>query len=497
LLKKIIARLTSFYRSSDGKTTFLLFFVIAFLIRFPFFFRDYIDRDESTFILMGQSWVDGFLPYTQLWDLKPPITFFFFAAIIYVFGKSFLAIRIAGVLMVAITALFTYKIGLSVANKKVAFWSGILVVLLQSLFGSLQGVMSEHISITFFVMALYLLISKQNFLNYLFAGLLLGISVMTKLNLAYPILFIFMYLCWNVFKLKRIFPQLMKILVLGGAILLVVIATAIPYYLNNDVQLWWQSVFKAPLAYSGSRGHSILDVIPLALIVFGFFFWSIKKQLLDYREPRILLLLIASTGILFSFMQAGKVNGHYLVQLFPTLILLFSIFIYKFGLLKNLNYKLVVLVLLFLIPMESYLELKNIIQHKITKGSFYNGEGITVPNYFRERGLSSDNVLFLEYHIGYWLLNEKPPTKASTHPSNILREELFPYMGNPRQTEGEELKFILEEIQPNYIVTRKNRRVFDRKKISANFYINLQLSKNYIPLDTVENAIIHQRSERH
>jgi hypothetical protein len=339
------------------------------------------------------------------------------------------------------------------------------------------------------------LISKQNFLNYLFAGLLLGLSIMSKLNLAYPILFIFIYFFWNVFKQKRTFFHIVKILVLGGAILLIVIATAIPYYFNNDFQLWWQSVFKAPLAYSRSREHSIFNVIHLAVIVFGLFFLGIKKQFLDYREPGILLLLIVSTGILFSFMQAGKVNGHYLIQLFPTLLLLFSIFIYKLGLLKNLNYKLIVLILLFLTPMESYLEFKNIIQHKITKGSFYNGEGITVPNYFREHKLSADKVLFMEYHIGYWLLNENPPTKAATHPSNILRTELFPYMGNYRQTEGEELQFILEEIQPNYIVTRKNRRVFDRKKIPANFYINLQLSKNYIPLDTVENAIIHQRLE--
>ena len=91
---------------------------------------------------MGQSWVDGFLPYTQLWDLKPPITFLFFASIIYVFGKSFLAIRIAGVILVSLTAFFTYKIGASISQKKIGFWSGFFVLILSSLFGSLQGVMS-------------------------------------------------------------------------------------------------------------------------------------------------------------------------------------------------------------------------------------------------------------------------------------------------------------------------------------------------------------------
>ncbi|GMN09758.1 hypothetical protein MTsPCn9_18010 [Croceitalea sp. MTPC9] len=442
---------------------------------------------------MGQSWVDGFLPYTQLWDLKPPITFLFFAALIFAFGKSFLAIRIAGALLVAITALFTYKIGLSVSNKKVAFWSGLLAVILQSLFGSLQGVMSEHISMVFFIPALYLLISKNSTINYFLAGLLLGLSLMTKLNLAYPILFIFLFLFWKAIRQKELSLQLIKILVLGSAILIVILATAAPYYFNNDFQLWWQSVFEAPMAYSGSKEHSILNVLPFAIVVFVFFYWGIKKQFLNYKEPGILLLIITSVGILFSFIQAGKVNGHYLIQLYPTLILLITISIYELRILKNLNYKPIVFFILLLIPMESYLELKNVTQHKINKGSFHNGEGVTVPNYFKEHKLSADKVLFMEYHIGYWLLNEKPPTKAATHPSSILREELFPYMENSRTTESEELQFILEEFRPNFIITRKNRRVFDRKKLAANFYMNLQLSKNYTPLDTVDNAIIHQR----
>ena len=69
------------------KITTVIFWlaIIALLLRFPFFFRDYIDRDESTFILVAQSWVDGHLPYTQLWDVKPPLTFLFFATIIQIF----------------------------------------------------------------------------------------------------------------------------------------------------------------------------------------------------------------------------------------------------------------------------------------------------------------------------------------------------------------------------------------------------------------------------
>ena len=165
-------------------TVFLLLSLITLFIRFPFFFRDYVDRDESTFILLGQSWVDGFLPYTQLWDLKPPLTFAFFAAIISIFGKSFVAIRFAGAVLVAITAFFTYKIALTLVSKKASVFIGIICVVLLSLFGSLQGVMSEHICMAFFVPSIYLLLSKNSSFSIFLSGILVGATVMVKLNMA-------------------------------------------------------------------------------------------------------------------------------------------------------------------------------------------------------------------------------------------------------------------------------------------------------------------------
>ncbi|MFT6796984.1 MAG: 4-amino-4-deoxy-L-arabinose transferase-like glycosyltransferase, partial [Maribacter sp.] len=135
-ISAIIAKCKTF----ESKTTFLILFLLSFFIRFPFFFRDYIDRDESTFILVAQSWVEGHLPFTELWDVKPPLTFFFFASIIYAFGKSIFTIRLFGVLLVAISSFFTYKIGSHLATKKIGFWCAVGSVVLQSLFGSLQGV---------------------------------------------------------------------------------------------------------------------------------------------------------------------------------------------------------------------------------------------------------------------------------------------------------------------------------------------------------------------
>ena len=473
---------------------FSIFFIITFFIRFPFFFRDYIDRDESTFILLGQSWADGFLPYTQLWDLKPPLTFAFFAAIIAVFGKSFIAIRLAGVFLVVITAYFTYKIALSVLSKKASIIVGAICIILLSLFGSLQGVMSEHICIAFFVPALYFLQSKKTLGFTFLAGLLMGATVMVKLNMAFPIFFIGLYLIYESFFSKK-HINLLHVIVFGAGVLAIIFTTILPYYLSDQTIVWWESVVLAPLEYTEARRYSIFKLAPIFVIVGLFLFYAYKSNSLNFKNRTIQLLLVAIVGVLVSFVKGGRINGHYLIQLHPMLLILVAIVIMKL----NTDYKPKVtkyaLLLVLLIPAESYLEYANIIKNKYERNTFFNGEGFSVPSYIKNNNLETKNILFFEYHIGYWNLDILPPTIASTHPSNICRDELFTFFDNPRKNSIEELKFIMEELQPKTVVIRKGRRILDKKEIEENEYIDAYLAKHYSNFATVENAEILQRLE--
>ena len=238
MLNKVIDRLIPNYSQLRSRTVFLCLLALSFFLRFPFVYRDYIDRDESTFILVGQAWVDGFLPYTELWDLKPPLTFLFFATIISVFGKSLIAIRLAGILVVAIIAWYTYKISKEISSGKVSLWAAVLTVFLVSMFGSLQGVMSEHLSMLFLMPALYLLIKHRTGRQYFLAGLLIGAAVMTKINLAYPALFLglFIFLISVINSARPIRIGKVLILAIGG--LLAVGLTVLPYSLEDQTALW-------------------------------------------------------------------------------------------------------------------------------------------------------------------------------------------------------------------------------------------------------------------
>ena len=145
--------------------------------------------------------------------------------------------------------------------------------------------------------------------------------------------------------------------------------------------------------------------------------------------------------------------------------------------------------------METYLEWANVFKNKVERHTFFNGEGVSVPKYIQDHHLETKNIFFLGYHIGYWVLNEKPPTKAATHPSNICRDELFPFFDNPRKTSLEELRYIMEDIRPKTIIVRKNRLVFDEKELEENAYINAYLEQHYEVHATVEKAEILQRLE--
>lgn len=482
------------YQNLDWKTFLFILVVVAIFIRFPFFFRDYIDKDESTFIIMGQSWVDGHLPYTQLWDLKPPVTFLYFAIIIKLFGKSFIVIRLLGSIMVAITALFTYGIATKITTKKVAFWCAVFCVFFQSLFGSLQGVMSEHISIVFFVAGIYLLFLKENWISFLGIGVLFGLSAMSKLNMVYPIVILGIYLLWEGYHQNQLALRIKNLICMGLGVALVILLTLLPYYFQDQMQLYWQSIIEAPMAYSGGKFHSPLKTLPLIIVILGLLITGFVLKIIDWKNKKLQVLTVVVVSTLLSFVQAGKVNGHYLIQLYPFILIPLGIAIGKLPSFKK-RYPPVIIILLVLIPMESYLEYGNIVSNKINKGTFFNGEGIEIPAYLRAHNLESKNIFFTEYHIGYWVLGEEPPTKVATHPSNITREKMFPYMNNPRETGMEELQYIMEVIRPKILVAREGKEIFNKKLVKYNTYIDSYLEEHYQLTATIGRGLVYQRLE--
>ncbi|WP_419212898.1 hypothetical protein ACNR9Q_01910 [Maribacter sp. X9] len=273
---------------------------------------------------------------------------------------------------------------------------------------------------------------------------------------------------------------------------MVVIATIVPYFINGQSLIWWESVVLAPLKYTEARRYSTLKMAPLFVLIGLFLFYSHKSKRFDFNDKSVQILLIAICGLLVSFIKGGRINGHYLIQLHPMLLVLLALVINS--LLKQYKIKVPVYTayILLLILAESFLEYVNVLRNN-ERNTFFNGEGFSVPKYIENNKLETENILFFECHIGYWNLEKLPPTIAATHPSNICRDELFAFYANPRKNSLEELKYIMEELQPKTVVVRNGKRIMDKKEIEENEYMDAYSTEHYRMLATIENAGIIQR----
>src|SRR6185436_6218737 len=108
------------------------------------------------------------------------------------FPGSIVAIRFFGVLIVFISAVVLMQIVKTIGAKN-SFAIGLSYILLSSLFGSLQGIMSEHLAVLFFLPALLFFLKKKTSLNLFLSGFLFGCALLCKLNYAYAVAALLLY----------------------------------------------------------------------------------------------------------------------------------------------------------------------------------------------------------------------------------------------------------------------------------------------------------------
>ena len=471
----------------------LFLFLTTLFIRLPFFFRDYTDRDESTFILMGQSIADGHLPYVHLWDLKPPLLFYIFGAIETLFPHSFIAIRFFGVLVVFISAIFLDKIA-----KKGGLHNGLFIALLYIIFsseiGNLQGLMSEHLAVLFFLPGLFFLQERRNGFYFLIAGLFFGCALLCKLSYAYAVVALiisFLLLNWKSSSRRELFTSN---LLLGFGLLLPFFLISIPFLAQQQADIFINSVFLAPLEYGHAQQYTFLQkiaktwwIISPALLLS---FLAMKKSSPGNKE----LISIASAvllGTVYTFFSSGIVNGHYLILIFPFVFILLSAIISKREVAVRLRY---LALFVILISVESLIEYYRVAKSYTETGTSYYRPSFQIVNELKRLGLDKKKIFFADYHIGYWLLQQYPLSKSTTHPTNLGRPYLFKYF-NVNKTSMEELKYLMEEVRPDIVVSKIDRLGFFSYNGEENSYFRSIISEKFKVLkqDNSNKIFIWQR----
>ncbi len=83
-------------------------------------------RDQGGFATIGRGILDGRTIYVDLWDVKPPATFYVYAADIAVFGRSAAALRLMDLILYPLVGIALYWIGRRIAGARIGLWAALL-----------------------------------------------------------------------------------------------------------------------------------------------------------------------------------------------------------------------------------------------------------------------------------------------------------------------------------------------------------------------------------
>ena len=500
--------------------------LISVVFRLPYFFKDVINWDESTFILTGQSLLDGHLPYTLLWDLKPPLLPAAFALFILIFGKSIISIRVAGAVCVALTAWFTYLIGKKISSPPAGYVAATLSVLSLSVTDfRFFGTMSEHVAVVPLVGALLLLVLKPITPQRLFwTGFLLSTAAMMRLNLAYVALFVGLVAVFIIDQDELTFwPYIHQTIargvryVAGG--LLVIFLTLLPYALTNQTPIWWRSVVLAPLSYSYSE-HSAYQALLIHLGKISGLITNWQTATIHHNTIATLIYIGASIGfviiiastifneqhsdqrrwfiilvtfflsVTLSILNGGQAHSHYLIQLMPFLAL-FAMFAFLPFYPAN-RFKMMlpvaIIVMALMLPIAEY----RVMFSRLQAGEDLRyGTAYEIADYFEDADIEDRSIYMMTNHIAYWLIGKYPLTGSSTHPSNISKQHLLELSIGPEATTDGALREILEQ-KPDFIVTQPGVSYL-RDYESMRQELDDTLARHYDLVQDIQSVHIYER----
>jgi len=260
--------------------------------------------------------------------------------------------------------------------------------------------------------------------------------------------------------------------------------------------LFINSVFRAPLKYSRALNFSFIDKLKTSwwvIVLVAFITYLAIGRANETTRRLVVVCSAILAGTVYTFFSSGIINGHYLVQVYPfILVLVFGVIIQK-----SIRLALPIAALaVTLVSVESLLEytrLPKAIQNRADYRATFK-----VLDQLKQKGLDRDKIFFADYHIGYWLLHQYPLTKSTTHPSNLARPYLFPYYNDSVQTSLEELKHILESIKPGVIVSETDGLKFFPVGTREDDYFRNIVNRDYkmIYQDSMDRIYIWARQTR-
>jgi 4-amino-4-deoxy-L-arabinose transferase-like glycosyltransferase len=152
-----------------------------------------LERDEGEYAYFGKLIMDGIAPYKQAYNMKLPGTYFMYAFIMEIFGKSTLGIHLGLLFLNATTIVFFYLGFRKIFNASVALFAACVYGILSvsyTVFGFAAHAthfVNFFVSVGFFFLAKFY--ERKKPLTALWVGLMFGLSFLMKQQAVFFIVF--------------------------------------------------------------------------------------------------------------------------------------------------------------------------------------------------------------------------------------------------------------------------------------------------------------------
>lgn len=485
----------------------LAYLALSVLLRLPFSFVSGIDWDEGTFVIMGQEILDGYLPYTRLWDFKPPLAFAAYALAIATLGHSIEAVRVAGTICVALTGLAVYVVARRAMPPVIARLAGVVTIVVMVAQRAGQATMTEHFAAAILTWGLVaLLASGESRPILVIAGALLMAGALIRLHLAYTLAAVIVGagLRPGGGPARRRIADV-GMLVAGAVVTLSTVLAPYVYTGNHDVLIRsaalgllaggrgpWES-FSAVVKLAGSLVHDpLLGLTVWAAGLLGSMLLFVRRT--EGAEPKqwrfwLVVVLLSSS---YSVIAIGAGSGHYLILLVPMYVLVAFAVMSRDSLNRRLRHAYFLVLaaglLIALVPIAS--EYRDLSTRLLRDGHLRVGRAYELARILAAQSRAPVPMYLMEEHVVYWLTGNRPLTPMSTHPSNIAKRDILRVMRGPNATPIEELQQIFA--QAPLFVARPTEIRYLKSEPAALTWLDGELASRYRLIDSIDGLQLYR-----
>ncbi len=292
------------------------------------------DRDQGLYGVIARGWLQGSVPYRDLWDNKGPLLFLWYMAAFRLLGESVVAPRLLAAIGTAAAVPFVWDSArLLLGSRKGVFAALLFGIAFANPF--LQANANAEILMLCPLAAGFWAFTKGgrggNQLWFVLAGFLTALAGLTKQAAAGPLVG---YLLWLAVLAVRYSPErarhLRSAALLVGGTLLGLAPFVVYFAVNGALYDFWYATVQFNFLFSG-QNPLILKIIPPLLLdplpLFGgLLLWLLAVvggvQLWRRRDRNAGLILVFAVFSELAVQSMGKVSAHYNVGLLPAAAIL-------------------------------------------------------------------------------------------------------------------------------------------------------------------------------